>query len=325
VTTRTLSIDRGDTGRRLDLVLRRHLTDVRHATRTRIQTWIEDGRVAINGARVHRAAARAAFGDTLTIVLPAETRRRTVVAEPLALTVLYEDDDLVAIDKPAGTVSHPTFTHPTGTVLNALLWQARGWPRGQRPSLVGRLDRGTSGVVLAAKTASAHAALQRTLASRDAEKTYLAIVYGYVGASRGRIDLKLGFDRDDRRRVVASASGAASRTEFNRVARVKAPAAGLSLLSCRLGTGRRHQIRAHLAARGWPIVGDPVYGEARWMAIDDERVATALRIFPRQALHAWRVTFTHPRTGARIRIEAPVPDDLRHLLSATGLCDPSTL
>jgi 23S rRNA pseudouridine1911/1915/1917 synthase len=183
---------------------------------------------------------------------------------------------------------------------------------------VGRLDKLTSGILVVAKTASVHAALQR--ASINSEKDYLAVVYGRVNAARGQIDLRLGRDRSDRRRVVASATaGAPSLTRFERLARVAAPRAGLSLLRCRLATGRTHQIRVHLAARGWPLVGDPAYGEPRWSQVADPALAATLLAFPRQALHAWRLAVTHPLTHDRLLLEAPVPSDFEGLLTATGL------
>lgn len=200
--------------------------------------------------------------------------------------------------------------------MNALLWRARAWSAAERPSIVGRLDKLTSGIVVIAKTRGMHTALQRALASRDSEKLYLAIVYGRVNVARGKIDLKLSRDRRDRRRVVAShAEGVSSLTTFERLARAR----GLSLLSCRLLTGRMHQIRVHLAARGWPIVGDRTYGERRVSTTLDTALPPAVREFPRQALHAWRVTFPHPATGCRLTIEAPVPPDFIELLIASGL------
>ena len=318
--TRVLTADRGDEGLRLDLVLRRHLTDLRRATRTRVQSWIEDGLVTVNGAPVRRVSTRAALGDIVSVMLPDETPRAAMAAEDVGLDVRYEDDYLLAINKPAGVVVHPTFRHAAGTTMNALLWHARAWPSPQRPSLVSRLDKLTSGLIVVAKTAAAHAALQRALAHADSAKDYLAVVYGRVNVARGEIDLRLEKDRSDHRRVVASATaGAESLTRFERLARVAAPRAGLSLLRCRLATGRTHQIRVHLAARGWPLVGDPAYGEPRWEHIADPLLAATLRAFPRQALHAWRVAFTHPMTRARVAIEAPVPRDLEDLLEATGL------
>jgi 23S rRNA pseudouridine1911/1915/1917 synthase len=317
---RVLTADRGDEGLRLDLVLRRHLTDLRSATRTRVQAWIEQGLVTVNGRAVRRVSSRAAIGDVVAIALPEETPKPAMAAEEVRLEVLYEDDQLIAINKPAGLVVHPTYKHAAGTMMNALLWQARAWPAPQRPSLVSRLDKLTSGIVVVAKTAAAHAALQRAMSVADAEKDYLAVVYGRVNVARGTIDLRLGKDHGDRRRVVASATvGAESLTRFERLARAAAPRAGLSLLRCRLATGRMHQIRVHLAAKGWPLVGDPAYGEPRWSEIVDPILAATLRAFPRQALHAWRVAFTHPFTRARVAIEAPVPPDLEDLLKAAGL------
>lgn len=338
---RILIANRGDLGRRLDLVIRRHLAGVETATRTRVQRWIENGHVAVNGATVRRVAARAALGDVVTVELPvshashashanhashagkaslAPVSRTAMVPEAIPLDVLYEDDHLLALDKPAGMVVHPGYRHAQGTAMNALLWHAREWPAPHRPSIVGRLDKLTSGIVIVAKTAALHAALQRTMASSDAEKDYLAVVYGRVNAVRGEIDLRLGRDRADRRRVVASATvGAPSLTRFERLARVAAPPAGLSLLRCRLVTGRMHQIRVHLAARGWPLVGDAMYGQPRRLPISDPTLAATLVAFPRQALHAWRVAFTHPVTRERLLIEAPVPRDLDELLIASGL------
>jgi 23S rRNA pseudouridine1911/1915/1917 synthase len=317
---RILTADRGDAGHRLDLVLRRHLTDVDAATRTRVQAWIENGQVTVNGTPVRRAAARAALGDVVTVVLPDAAPRHVMAAEDVRIDVLYEDAHLLALNKPAGVVVHPAYRHGEGTVMNALLWHARGWPVNQRPSLVGRLDKLTSGIVVVAKTAAVHAALQRALALNHGEKDYLAVVYGRVNVARGRIDLRLGRDRRDRRRIVASAdAGAPSLTTFERLARVAAPRAGLSLLRCRLATGRTHQIRVHLAARGWPLVGDPAYGEPRWSQIIAPALSAALRAFPRQALHAWRVAMTHPVTRERLLLEAPVPRDFEDLLTASGL------
>ena len=319
---RLLTADRGDAGKRLDLVVRRHLADLQTATRTRVQAWIAGGCVTINGATVRRTSARAALGDRVAIDVPpdADAPRAPIAAEEVRLDILYEDDHLLAVDKPAGVVMHPTYKNPAGTLLNALLWHARRWPAGARPSLVGRLDKLTSGVVVVAKNAAMHAALQRAMASQDAEKDYLAVVYGRVNVARGRIDLRLAKDRRDQRRVVASKSvGAESLTRFERLARAAAPNAGLSLLRCRLVTGRTHQIRVHLAARGWPIVGDPVYGEPRWADVVDRTLAATLREFPRQALHAWRISLTHPVTRQRVTLEAAPPRDLEELLSAANL------
>ncbi len=309
----TLAADRGDAGRRLDLVLRRHLAGVRGATRTRVQGWIEDGKVTINGTTVRRVAARTAAGDVVTILglepSPLEPRAGPSTssgppepAEGWSLEPshsLFEDDSLVAVAKPAGIVVHPTYKHASGTVLDAVRAYGRSWSDSRQPSVVGRLDKLTTGVVIVAKGPVAHHQLQMAMGS--AEKDYLAVVHGRVNTVRGTIDLKLARDPGDRRRVVASETvGAASRTGFERLARTREA----SLLKCRLLTGRMHQIRAHLFARGWPIVGDPKYRDPRRPAFG----------FARQALHAWRATFRHPAGGAQMVIEAPVPEDLNELL-----------
>lgn len=320
---RTVTATRGDAGERLDLVLRRHLSDVAAATRTQVQAWIRSGAVAVNDRPAVRPAARAAHGDIIRVALPDAIPRRAMAAETGALDVLYEDAHLLAVNKPPGMVVHPTYRHATGTLMNLLLWRARDWAPADRPSLVGRLDKLTSGLVLVARSPRAHAALQRALASPASDKDYLAVVYGRVPGTRGTIDLRLARDVEDRRRVVASsARGAASLTRYERLSRVAAPRAGLALVRCRLTTGRMHQIRVHLAARGWPVVGDPVYGEPRWTRVSDPALAAALRAFPRQALHAWRVGFPHPMTGARVVVEAPVPADMAGLLHAAGLALP---
>jgi 23S rRNA pseudouridine1911/1915/1917 synthase len=292
-----------------------------------VQAWIEQGLVTVNGRPVRRVSSRTALGDLVAVALPDEAPRAAMAAEDVRLDVLYEDDCLLAVNKPAGIVVHPTYKHAASTLMNALLWHARQWPDPQRPSLVSRLDKLTSGIIICAKTADSHARLQQALApdsakgrAASAEKDYLAVVYGRVTEARGEIDLRLSTDKTDRRRVVASTTtGAESLTRFERLGRVAAPRAGLSLLRCRLVTGRTHQIRVHLSARGWPIVGDPAYGEPRWSEIADPSLAATLRAFPRQALHAWRVAFTHPFRRERIAIEAPIPSDIGTLMETTGL------
>jgi len=304
-------------------MLRRHLTDVRAATRTRVQQWIENGHITVNGRSVRRTAARAALGDVVAVDIPVRdeaTGITPMAAENVPLEVLYEDHDLLVLNKPAGVVVHPSYRNTTGTTMNALLWHARGWPAGQRPSLVGRLDKGTSGILLVARTAASHAALQRAMTSRETEKDYLGVVYGHVNVARGKIDLRLGHDPADRRRMLASPTiGAPSLTWFERLARVAAPRAGLALVRCRLDTGRTHQIRAHLSARGWPLVGDLKYGEPRWSGIVDPVLAATLRAFARPALHAFRLAFIHPVTRSRVVLEAPLPRDFEDLLSAARL------
>jgi 23S rRNA pseudouridine1911/1915/1917 synthase len=321
---RTFTTDRGDIGQRLDRVLRRHLPDLGVATRTRLQRWIVDGAVAVNGRCIVRSSRRIAAGDVVTVSVPRDAKpaRRPMQAQPAELAVLYEDEHMLVLNKPAGIVVHPTHAHAAGTLMNALIWHARTWPAPQRPSIVGRLDKLTSGIVVVARTASMHAALQRAMAAPDCEKDYLAVVFGRVRPATGQIALRLARDAVDRRKMSTSErTGAASLTLYSRLARVAARPIGLALVRCSLVTGRTHQIRAHLAARGWPVVGDPVYGEPRWSRIDDAALAQALRTFSRQALHASRLALLHPITRVRVEVTAPVPADLRDLLNAAGLIE----
>lgn len=318
---RRFTADRGDARRRLDVVLRRHLADLDTATRSAIQKWIGSGAVAVNGRRIERSAARIAPGDVVVVSLPdAQVRVMSPVASPATLDILYEDEYLIVVNKPAGVVVHPTHAHATGTLMNALLWHAQDWPSPQRPSIVGRLDRLTSGIVLVARSAAMHARLQRATAGASAAKDYLGIVYGQVRPAAGSIDLRLSRSTEDRRKVVASrTAGAPSLTQYERLSRTAAPPVGLAMVRCRLVTGRSHQIRVHLASMGWPLVGDPVYGRPLWASIREPDAADALRNFGRQALHAWRLTLAHPITRARLDVEAPIPEDLRALITATGL------
>jgi 23S rRNA pseudouridine1911/1915/1917 synthase len=316
--TRTFRADRGDDRERIDRVLQRHLADRPDITRSRIQTWIGEGLVRVNGTPAAKPSSRLIVGDVVEVELPPPPERRAPAAQEMPLSVLYEDEHLLALDKPPGIVVHPAPGHREGTLINALLWRARDWKEGQNPGLVNRLDRGTSGVLLVAKTPALHASLARHLRRRDAEKEYLAVIYGATPFDPGRIELKILRDPEDRtRRVTSRTEGRDSVTLYERLA----AASGLTLLRCRLLTGRTHQIRVHLKSQGWPIVGDPVYGEPRWKGIAEPGLAALCRDFPRQALHALRLSFIHPATGAPLEIAAPVPPDLEALLAAAGLTD----
>ncbi len=316
--TRTFRADRGDDRERIDRVLQRHLADRPDVTRSRIQGWIGDGMVRVNGAPAAKPSSRLLTGDVVEVELPPPPERRAMIAQEMPLSVLFEDEHLLAVDKPPGLVVHPTSGHRDGTLINALLWHARDWGEGRRPGLVNRLDRGTSGVLLVAKTPAIHASLARHLRRRDAGKEYLAVIYGATSSDQGRIERKILRDpQDHKRRTTSKTEGRDSVTLYERLAE----GAGLTLLRCRLLTGRTHQIRVHLQSQGWPIVGDPVYGEPRWKGIAETDLAALCRDFPRQALHALRLSFVHPATGAPLEITAPVPEDLDALLAAAGLTD----
>ena len=227
------------------------------------------------------------------------SRRPPPEPEPIGLTVLYEDEPLIAVNKPPGMVVHPTYKNWSGTLLNGLLWHLResgtGRHRDLEARIVTRLDKGTSGVVLVALTADIHARIQRDTAR--VRKQYLAIVRGTPEPARGSIALPLARSAVDRRRVVVDPSGQESRTDYELLHQ----SGDTSLVRCDLVTGRTHQIRVHMAARGWPLVGDVVYG------VPDERIS-------RQALHAWRVTLPHPTTEQILELEASPPADMCSLL-----------
>ena len=219
--------------------------------------------------------------------------RQRPTAEEGPLEIVYEDEAVLALDKPAGQVVHPTYKHATGTLLNAVLWRLRD-RRDAQPGILTRLDKDTSGLVVIGLTPGVHAGLQRQMAAGLVGKAYLAIVDGTPRPASGRIVLPLGRSAEDRRIVVVKEDGAYSETRYEAIAH----ADPLSLVRCELVTGRTHQIRVHLAARGWPVLGDRVYGKA------DDRIG-------RQALHAWRVTFAHPVSGQPLELTARVPDDMR--------------
>jgi len=224
------------------------------------------------------------------------TERRRPLPEEGPLSIVFEDEWIIVLDKPPGIVVHPTYKNWSGTLLNSVLWRMRERADAQ-PGILTRLDKDTSGLVVMALTPEVHAAMQRDQAARRIDKTYLAVVQGTPEPARGTIALPLGRDLADRRRVVVTDTGAPSETRYEVMATLDENA---SLVRCELVTGRTHQIRVHLAARGWPIVGDAMYG------------VTSATI-TRQALHAWRIRFPHPITRQPLDLEAALPTDIRTL------------
>jgi 23S rRNA pseudouridine1911/1915/1917 synthase len=236
--------------------------------------------------------------------------------------VLYEDEHILAIDKPAGLVVHPSPGHDSGTLVNALLHHVRdlsGIGGELRPGIVHRLDRDTTGVLLVAKTDQAHASLSRQMKKRHLRKEYLALVAGFPRVRKGEVAYPIGRDPRDRKKMKAfrnseDATAAAREARTLYAIEREWPEMRMALLRCRLVTGRTHQIRVHLAAVGLPIVGDPVYGRARFDRVKDAEVKRALAEFPRQALHAERLGLRHPATNEEMEIVAPIPPDLGGLI-----------
>ena len=235
--------------------------------------------------------------------------------EAIDLRIVYEDEWLLAVDKPAGMVVHPTYRNTSGTLLNGVLWRVRDRP-GASPGILTRLDKDTSGLVILGLTAAIHAAMQKDGGAGRITKQYLAVVRGTPAPPAGRISLPLGRDSADRRLVVVRPDGQSAETRYEVISSSPrgepsgsptdpsgppADSPVISLLRCEPITGRTHQIRVHLAASGWPIVGDRVYG------VTDP-------VITRQALHAWKVALPHPVTRQPLDIEAPLPDDLAPLL-----------
>ena len=288
--------DRGDARLRLDQVLVRRITGITRLSRSVAQQWIESGLVTIDQVLVRRPSTRVREGASIEVAIPASTQRRSrPEAEAGILEVLYEDDLVLAVNKPPRIVVHPSYKQVEGTLLNTVLWRLQD-RSDARPGILTRLDKDTSGIVIVALTPEVHAAMQRDAAAGLIRKVYLAIVNGAPKPRTGRIREPLARDPNDRRRVVVMAGGAESETRYE----VVAQRGDLSVVRCELITGRTHQIRVHLAFKGWPIVGDRLYGTA------DDRIG-------RQALHAWRMRFPHPLTRQPMEIEAPVPDDMRRL------------
>jgi len=303
-------------GERLDRSLAAHLG----LPRNRVQAWVRAGRVLLDGLPAGKSGQLLRAGQELAWEAPAPVEDR-LVAEPGELVLLYEDRDLLALDKPAGLVVHPGAGRRTGTLVHRLLArfpELAGVGGPGRPGIVHRLDQGTSGVLVVARNAGTYHRLVRLFAQRRIDKRYLAIVWGAPARARGEIEAPVGRHPRERKRMAVVASGRPARTGW----RVLAAAGPVALVELRLWTGRTHQIRVHLRHLGHPLVGDPVYGEARWRNLRGP-AAAALASFPRPALHAWRLAFEHPADERPLRLEAAVPADLVDLWrAATGLVLP---
>lgn len=278
-------------------------------SRAHAQRLLGDGRALVDGVR-RRSSDRLTGGELVRVTLTAPPDE-SLEPESIPLDVVYEDDSMLIVDKPAGLVVHPSAGHPGGTLVNALLGRSRdrGEPLGSiagvgRPGIVHRLDKETSGLIVVAKTDAAQAALMRQFGERTIEKEYLALVRGTPPAGRGRIEAPIGRDPRDRQRMAVVAGGREAVSEYE----VLASTDGYTLLALHPLTGRTHQIRAHLAYIGLPIAGDLRYG--------GQEGPNGLR---RQFLHAVRLTLARPSDGRRIRAWSALPEDLATSLSATGM------
>ncbi len=292
------TVPKDGAGQRLDRWLRTRLGDPA-LTRSRLQALIRAGAVQLNGQPA-RAGLRLRPNDLIEIELPEQVPLGALEPEPFTLNVLYEDEYIIAIDKPSGMVVYPAAGHPCGTVINQLIsycgLASFGAP--YRPGIVHRLDEGTSGVLLVAKTDLAYLKLVEQFKSRELEKRYLALVHGRVAEDEGRIEGPIGRDPARRQRMRIIPRGKPAITEFRVIKRGERT----TLLEVRPLTGRTHQIRVHLSAIGHPVVGDDVYG-SRSSAREG-----------RLMLHAWQMKLTHPITAERLELVAPLPREFLQLI-----------
>ena len=306
---RTMIVDQNNHGGRLDLALSALLPEL---SRTALARLVRDGMVSLDGVVVTKPAQIVEEGMSIGIEIPPPVDQ-SVIAQDLPLEIVYQDGDIAVVNKPAGLVVHPAAGHRDGTLVNALLHHLNdlsGIGGELRPGIVHRLDRDTSGLIVIAKNDLAHRTLAAAWGSSDVVKEYLALVYGSPRGASGTIDAPVGRDPGNRKRMAIVRGGRRAITHWSSEDRLRY----VSLLRCRLETGRTHQIRVHLKSIGHPVVGDSVYGGAQWKGIPDHKLQHAIRDLHRQALHASRLAFPHPRTGAPMNFESELPLELRKII-----------
>jgi 23S rRNA pseudouridine1911/1915/1917 synthase len=300
-----------DDGSRLDRALAARMPE---HSRSFIARLIEEGRVTIDGRPAARTSIRVAQGQNAGVDIPPPAPS-TAESQDLPLTILFEDADLVVVDKPAGLVVHPAAGHADRTLVNALLFHIQdlsGIGGELRPGIVHRLDKDTSGVMVIAKNDEAHRKLTAAWPTEAVRKEYVAIVYGTPSRSRGTIDAPIARDPHNRKRMAIVAGGRRAITDFEVIEQLR----HASVIRCTLRTGRTHQIRVHLKSIGHPIIGDPVYSGPQWRGIPDKRLQKAIESFGRQALHAVSLQIPHPKTDQLMSFTAELPDDMRRLVDA---------
>ncbi len=289
---RAFEVDAAGHGERLDKLL---VAQAGEFSRSHLQSLIERGLVTVDGVVARSASRRLKAGQSVVIELQPTDECLAFTPEPMALAVVFEDEHIIVIDKPAGLVVHPAPGHWRGTLLNGLLAHHRGASLLPRAGVVHRLDKDTSGLMVVAKTTLSMTTLTRAIAARDVRREYLALAHGVLPATPFSIDAPIGRDPVSRVRMAVVGSGKTARTDITRIA----ADADFSAVLCRLHSGRTHQIRVHLASRGHPLLADALYGGAPALGLT------------RQALHAARLGFVHPASGQALRFEAALPADLQ--------------
>ncbi len=310
---RQLTMPPAQAGRRLDQALADELPDF---SRSRLKVWIEAGCVQVDGVQ-RPPRYRLTGGERVELQAHLDVADE-VIAQPLPLAVIYEDESLLVVAKPAGLVVHPGAGNPDQTLQNALLHHRPALATLPRAGIIHRLDKDTSGLLVVAATTRAHRQLVAALEAREISRRYQALVRGAVTAG-ATVDAPIGRHPVRRTRMAVRSDGRAARTHY----RVLERFGHFTLLDVRLETGRTHQIRVHLAHVHWPIVGDPVYGGRLGLPPGcTAELADALKGFKRQALHAWQLGFAHPDNGEALQFEAPLPDDFAQLLATVRAADP---
>jgi len=298
---KTLELVADRSGERLDSFIARRQPKI---SRNRIRHLIDEGLVRLDGNQV-KPSAKVCDGNVVTLTIPPPVKM-TLEAEDIPLTIIYQDENVIVVDKPAGMTVHPAPGHPSGTLVNALLAACpdlRGIGGTLRPGIVHRLDKDTSGLIVVAKNDRANRALQAQLKEREMKKTYLALVRGVPKPREGMIEAPIGRNPKNRKKMAVVANGRDAQTKY-RVLEVLGDGE-YSLVEAKPVSGRTHQIRVHLAALNHPIIGDSTYGKKS-------------ELVDRQFLHAWKLDFAMPVSERRIEFESPLPEDLRQALQRLG-------
>ena len=310
-----IRVEDANAGERLDRMLARHLPTI---SRTRLKRLIERGLVVQDGTASRDPALRVRPGQNFVVSVP-DAEDAAPAAQPIALEIRFEDAHLIVVDKPAGLVVHPAPGNPDGTLVNALIAHCGAGLAGiggvRRPGIVHRLDKDTSGLMVVAKTEAAHQALSRDFTQRLIDRAYAAFVWGVPAPPSGEIVGNIGRSTVNRKKMAVVAEGR-GRPALTRYRVERSFNTGAALVECRLATGRTHQIRVHLAHRGHPLIGDPVYGTRAGRVIARSGdIGGRIAAFPRQALHARRLGFAHPAEARRLEFDSLLPADLHALLT----------